>query len=50
MAMRAQFAGQFCLEPEIFRATTTLASGSGFCIPKAILLAAVARAVGIPRP
>ena len=38
----------FSLEPEIFRATTTLASGTGFCIPKAILLAAAARAVGIP--
>ena len=38
----------FSLEPEIFRASTTLASGTGFCIPKAILLAAAARAVGIP--
>ena len=38
----------FSLEPEIFRATTTLASGTGFCIPKAILLAAAARALGIP--
>lgn len=38
----------FSLEPEIFRATTTLAAGSGFCIPKAILLAAAARALGIP--
>ncbi len=38
----------FSLEPEIFRASTTLASGSGFCIPKAILLAAAARALGIP--
>ncbi len=38
----------FSLEPKIFRASTTLASGSGFCIPKAILLAAAARALGIP--
>ena len=38
----------FCLDPEVFRATTTLAAGSGFCIPKAILLAAAARAVGVP--
>ena len=38
----------FSLEPDVFRATTTLASGSGFCIPKAILLAAAARALGIP--
>ncbi len=38
----------FSLEPEVFRASTTLAAGTGFCIPKAILLAAAARAVGIP--
>ncbi len=38
----------FSLEPEVYRATTTLAARSGFCIPKAILLAAAARAVGIP--
>ncbi len=38
----------FSLEPAIFRASTTLAAGRGFCIPKAILLAAAARAVGIP--
>ncbi|MFQ5349251.1 MAG: transglutaminase domain-containing protein [Thermoanaerobaculia bacterium] len=38
----------FSLEPEVLRASTTLASGSSFCIPKAILLAAAARAVGIP--
>jgi transglutaminase-like putative cysteine protease len=38
----------FGLDPEIFRASTTLASGTGFCIPKAILLAAAARALGIP--
>ena len=38
----------FTLEPEIYRASTTLAAGTGFCIPKAILLAAAARALGIP--
>jgi transglutaminase-like putative cysteine protease len=38
----------FSLEPEVFRASTTLAAGTGFCIPKAILLAAAARAVGVP--
>lgn len=38
----------FCLEPEVFRASMTLAAGTGFCIPKAILLAAAARALGIP--
>ena len=37
----------FSLDPEVFRASTTLATGSGFCIPKAILLAAAARALGI---
>ena len=38
----------FSLEPEVFRASTTLASGTGFCIPKAILLAAATRSLGIP--
>ncbi len=38
----------FCLDREVFRASTTLAAGAGFCIPKAILLAAAARALGIP--
>ena len=38
----------FSLEPEVFRASNTLASDRSFCIPKAILLAAAARAVGIP--
>ena len=33
---------------ELFRASNTLSAGGGFCIPKAILLAALARAVGIP--
>jgi transglutaminase-like putative cysteine protease len=34
--------------PETFRASATLARGSGFCVAKAALLAAAARAVGIP--
>jgi len=33
---------------QIFRASNTLSVGEGFCIPKAILLASLARAVGIP--
>ena len=33
---------------ELFRASNTLSVGEGFCIPKAILLVALARAVGIP--
>jgi transglutaminase-like putative cysteine protease len=36
------------LEPEAFRASTVLREGQAFCIPKAILLAAAARAAGIP--
>jgi len=36
------------LEEDCFRATTVLREGAAFCIPKAILLAAAARAVGIP--
>jgi transglutaminase-like putative cysteine protease len=36
------------LEPEAFRASTVLRDGRAFCIPKAVLLAAAARAVGIP--
>jgi transglutaminase-like putative cysteine protease len=36
------------LRPEGLRASTVLERGFGFCIPKAILLAAVARAAGIP--
>lgn len=39
---------QFSLEPHKLRASTTLAEGSGYCVPKAVLLAACARAVGIP--
>ena len=35
-------------DPDIYRASTCLKAGRGFCIAKAALLAAVARAVGIP--
>ncbi len=35
-------------EPEGYVASGVLAAGRGFCIPKAILLTAVARAAGIP--
>jgi transglutaminase-like putative cysteine protease len=34
--------------PEHFRASVTLARGEGFCIQKAVLLAALSRAAGIP--
>ena len=34
--------------PEYYRASTTLERGNGFCVQKAVLLAALARAVGIP--
>jgi transglutaminase-like putative cysteine protease len=36
------------LVPEAFRASTVLRDCRAFCIPKAVLLAAAARAVGIP--
>jgi len=36
------------LSPEAMRASTTLEAGKGFCIPKALLLTASARAVGVP--
>jgi transglutaminase-like putative cysteine protease len=36
------------LTPEFLRATAVLARGAGFCVAKAIVLAAGARAVGIP--
>ncbi len=36
------------LSPEAMRASAVLAAGKGFCIPKALLLTASARAVGIP--
>jgi transglutaminase-like putative cysteine protease len=35
-------------EPLSFKASRTIKRGYGFCIPKAILLAAVARAIGVP--
>ncbi len=35
-------------EPRAYQASTVLADGAAFCIPKAILLAAAARAAGIP--
>ena len=34
--------------PEAFLASTTLRAGEGWCVPKAILLAALCRAAGIP--
>ncbi|GMQ94163.1 MAG: transglutaminase family protein [Acidimicrobiia bacterium] len=36
------------LSPEAMRASATLSEGKGFCIPKALLLTASARAVGVP--
>lgn len=36
------------LSPAGFRASKTLASGRGWCVPKAVLLAASCRALGIP--
>ena len=36
------------VDPEFFKASSTLARGWGFCVPKAILLAALCRAAGIP--
>lgn len=38
----------FVLDPDGYRASHCLSAGAGFCVPKAILLAACARAVGIP--
>lgn len=35
-------------EPQAHRASATLAAGEGWCVPKAILLAALCRAAGIP--
>ena len=34
--------------PEHFRASNTLSRGDGYCVQKAVLLAALARAVGVP--
>ena len=39
---------KFYLNEENFTASKTLSSGSSYCIPKAILLTAAARAIGIP--
>jgi transglutaminase-like putative cysteine protease len=39
---------RIALNEDCFRATTVLREGAAFCIPKAILLAAAARALGIP--
>lgn len=39
---------RIALEPRAFRASTVAAEGAAFCIPKAALLAAAARAVGVP--
>ena len=36
------------LDATCYRATTVLRDGAAFCVPKAVLLAAAARAVGIP--
>jgi transglutaminase-like putative cysteine protease len=38
----------FTSNPEHLRADITLAAGEGWCVPKAILMAAMCRAVGIP--
>jgi transglutaminase-like putative cysteine protease len=36
------------LDPDSFLASTTLAAGEGWCVPKALLLSALCRAAGIP--
>lgn len=36
------------IEPQAYRASYTLQAGVGWCVPKGILMAALARAVGIP--
>lgn len=36
------------VDPEDYRASAVLASGSAYCVPKAVLLTASARAAGIP--
>lgn len=38
----------FRLEPETFSASYALKTGESYCIPKAVLLGAAARAIGIP--
>jgi len=37
-----------CEDPDTYRASTVLRTGVSYCIPKSVLLAAAARAVGIP--
>jgi transglutaminase-like putative cysteine protease len=39
---------RYSLSPEYLQASRTLERGDGFCIQKAVLLVAIARAVGIP--
>ncbi len=39
---------RFGIDHDAFRASEVIAAGEQFCVPKALLLAAVARAVGIP--
>jgi transglutaminase-like putative cysteine protease len=38
----------FSFDPAIFKASTTVTNGKAFCVPKAILYCAVARAIGVP--
>ncbi len=38
----------FSIDPDAYRASTVVHQSSGFCVPKAILLTAAARAIGIP--
>lgn len=38
----------FTYNSDAYKATTTLANGIGFCVPKAVLMAAVCRAAAIP--
>ncbi len=38
----------FSIDPYALKASTTLTNGNGYCVPKAGLLAACARAAGIP--
>lgn len=39
---------EFCFHPKYYKASSVIRKGSGYCIPKSILLAAVARAINIP--
>lgn len=38
----------FIMKPDFFRASTTLRNKASFCIPKAVFLASICRAVGVP--